>query len=292
MNSDYEPPIFVVGLPRSGSTLLELTLSKSPGVLRLAEALYLSPWKRDFRYFLRSRVGSLSKDENLRSMVEIILSEHGEIPGICGTFWRFREAKAIGEELLKQKLFARLKTSDRSLGTVFSVLLEEITRFNGCRRCCAPFPVHVSCLPELIKWFPEAKIVHITRDPRAIAISKTNDPGGTALYNQRWPYLRCFIRKAMIAFVVVQYISASRQHQRFKNYANYLLVKYEDLVLRQASELQRICEFAGIQFTEAMLEQSEDRAQRSSITGELRTRADARAAASGWKSSPDLKKSS
>ena len=42
MTNIYEPPIFVVGLPRPGSTLLELAVSKSPGVLRLAEGLYLS----------------------------------------------------------------------------------------------------------------------------------------------------------------------------------------------------------------------------------------------------------
>jgi hypothetical protein len=280
----YEPPVFVVGLPRTGSTFLELILGKSPGMLVLGEVLYLSPWKRDFRYFLRKRVGDLFQDDNLRKMVEIIFSTHGPIPGITGSFWRMGGGiKAIGEEELKRRVFCSLKSSDRSLASILPILLREITEFNGCKRCCVAFPVYVNHIPELLRWFPEGKIIHITRDPRAVAISKTNDPGGTAIYNKKFPYLKYFIRKAMIAFVVVQYIWAARVHARFRNHSNYLLIRYEDLVVEPAQTLQDICEFAGIQYRSDMLEQGKDRAQRSSITGELRTKADAKAA-SKWKS--------
>jgi hypothetical protein len=278
----YEPPIFVCGLPRSGSTLLELGISKSPGVLRLAEALFVSPWRRDFRYFLRRYVGDLRRDENLRKMVDIIFSAHGDLPGINATFWRLRGIKAIGEEQLKQRVVDALKPTDRSLGAVFRVLLREITVFNGYKRSCVSFPVHVKNLPELMEWFPDAKFIYLTRDPRAIAISKTNDPGGTAIYNKRWPYLRYVIRKAMMAFVVVQYIQGSRTHANVKTNPNYLLVHYEDMIVRPRENMQRVCEFTGIEFTPEMLEQGQDRAQRSSITGALRTKADAGAAAK-WK---------
>jgi len=277
----YEPPIFVVGLPRSGSTLLELAIARSPGVLRLAETLFLSPWRRDFRYFLRKRVGDISKDENLKKMVEILFSDRGEIPGLTGSFWRLARVKAINDEAFKQKIFHSLQSSDRSLGSIFRILLKDLTEFNGCRRCCVPFPVHVHHLPTLKDWFPDAKIVHITRDPRAIAVSKTNDPGGTALYNERFPYLRPLIRKAMMAFVVVQYIDASRVSVKFQNYPNYLLVRYEDFVLRPVETMKNICKFAGIEYVDGMLESADDRAQRSSITGELRTKPEAKAA-SKW----------
>ena len=87
----------------------------------------------------------------------------------------------------------------------------------------------------------------------------------------------------MISFVVVQYVWASRVHARFQNHPNYLLVKYEDLVAEHTRTLKQVCTFAGIEYTDDMLEQGADRAQRSSITGELRTRADVEAA-SKWKS--------
>ena len=272
-----------MGLPRSGSTLLELSISKSPGVVLFGETLLLSPWRRDFRYFLRTQIGDISKDENLRKMVDLVFSNHDEIPGISGTFWRWSEVRAIGEEELKERVVRALQSSDRSLGAIFRVLLKETTEFNNARRCCVSFPVHVQHLPELVKWFPEAKIIYITRDPRAIAMSKTNDPGGTAIYNRRFPYLRYVIRKAMIAFVVVQYISASRIHERFRKHPNYLLVKYEDFVLQPARIMQEICRFAGIEYRNDMLEQTGSRIQPSSISGKSRTKSDA-TAASVWKS--------
>jgi Sulfotransferase family len=279
----YEQPVFVVGLPRTGSTFLENVLGKSSGVLRLAEVLYLSPWRRDFRYFLRTRVGDLSKEENLRKMVEVIFSNHGAIPGITGSFWRLKGYRAIGEEVLKQRVFCALKASDRSLGSILQILLRKITEFNGYRRCCVSFPVYVNYIPELLKWFPEGKIVHMTRDPRAVAISKTNDPGGTAVYNKKFPYLKYFIRKAMIVFVVIQYVWASRIHARFRRHPNYLLVRYEDLIVAPEQTLRVVCKFAGIEYTPDMLEQPENLAQRSSITGVWRAKPDA-TAASKWKS--------
>lgn len=280
MNS-YQPPIFVVGLPRTGSTLLENILGKSPGVLELAEVLYLSPWRRDFRYFLRTRIGDLSRDENLRKMVEIIFSRHEPIAGITGSFWRLGGVKAMEEPELKARIFESLQQSDRSLPSILRILLREITQFNQCRRCSVAFPVYINYLATLFRWFPGAKVIHMTRDPRAVAISKTNDPGGTAIYNQKFPYLRYLIRKGMISFVVIQYIWASRVHAKFKNHPDYLLVRYEDLVIDAPGVVKRVCDFAGIEYTAEMLEQPERRGSRSSITGGARATADARAA-SKW----------
>jgi hypothetical protein len=53
------------------------------------------------------------------------------------------------------------------------------------------------------------------------------------------------------------------------------------MVMRPAEVMKQICAFSGIEFIPAMLEQTEDRAQRSSITGELRLKADP-TAASKW----------
>src|ERR1051326_2192754 len=128
--NNYEPPIIVVGLPRSGSTLLELAIGKSPGVLRFGEALYLSPWRRDFRHFLRTSVGDTSKDENLKKLVDVVFSDRGNIPSLNATFWRLERIKAINDEGLKQKVLHSLQASDRSLGSIFRILLKDITEYN------------------------------------------------------------------------------------------------------------------------------------------------------------------
>src|SRR5437868_12129729 len=179
-------------------------------------------------------------------MVEIIFSEHEPSSGITGSFWRMGGGiKAIGEIELQERVFYALKVSDRSLGSILQILLKEITEFNGYRRCSVAFPVYVNHVDKLFEWFPEARVIHMTRDPRAIAMSKTNDPGGTAIYNRRFPYLKYLIRKGMVAFSTIQYIWASHVHARFRKCPNYLLVKYEDLVENPRNMVQQVCEFAG-----------------------------------------------
>jgi hypothetical protein len=155
------------------------------------------------------------------------------------------------------------------------VLLEEITTCNGYKRCCVAFPVYINHIPELLSWFPSGQTIHITRDPRAIAVSKTNDPGGTAIYNIKYPQLKFALRKAMMAFTVIQYIWSSKIHQRYRTHPNYLLVRYEDLVADTETVLQKICAFLGLTYSSDMLEQDCHWAQPSSISGKKRSRIDA-----------------
>ena len=138
----------------------------------------------------------------------------------------------------------KIKDSDRSLGSIFKILLEEITAFNGQNRFCVKFPLYVNYIPMLMQWFPKCRVIHIIRDPRAITASKTNDPDGTGAIIRRYPYLRFLIRKIMIFFVIMQYIWSSKLHCKFKKYENYALFKYEDLLVDQEIVIKDLCQFA------------------------------------------------
>jgi hypothetical protein len=277
-----ENPIFVVGLPRSGSSLLENMLGRNKEVLRLAEMLFLSPWRRDFRFFLRKNIGDLSDDKQLRRLVDIIFSPHERVAGIDASFWRLNAVRAMGDDELKKRVLGALQRSDRSLGSIFRVLLQEITAWNNYSRCCVAFPVYINHIPELLSWFPHGLIIHITRDPRAIAVSKTNDPGGTAIYNAKYPGLKFAIRKAIMAFTVLQYIWSSKMHERYRNHSNYRLVKYEDLITDPETVLQEICAFLQLTYSRDMLAQDSHWAQPSSISGQKRGGIDMQRA-STWK---------
>src|SRR5205823_12998315 len=110
------------------------------------------------------------------------------------------------------------------------ILIEEITRFSGCARACVKFPVDIVHMPELLTWFPDCKIVHITRDPRAMAMSKTNDPSGTALRVVKHARLAWLIRMLNVYLVIAEYRHAARVHQQFQIRSNYRVFRYEDLL--------------------------------------------------------------
>lgn len=258
-----DKPIFILGLPRSGSTVWLNVIGRSAGICRIAEIHFLDPWRKDFRYFCRTRIGDLTRDENVKKMVDLVFATE-RIQGISSWFWT-AQIRRIGDKGLKESIHTRILASDRSLGCIFRILIEQITASKGYDRCCAKFPVYPNHIPDLLQWYPNCRIVHITRDPRATAISKTNDPGGTQKLMGRYPGLNFAIRKLMILFVIGQYIWTSRIHRRYQHLDNYALFRYEDLLVDPEGTIRKLCDFAEVDFSPGML--SLKSAQTSSVTG-------------------------
>lgn len=273
-------PIFIVGLPRSGSTLWAKILEKNENILRFREMFFLRPWRKDFRYFYRKKVGDLSINKNISKMITLIFSDKKK-SGIDETFWE--DIGKLNNENLKDKLYNRIKESDRSIESIFKIIIEETTKFKGYNRCFVKFPVNFNYIPKLLQWYPQCKVLHITRDPRATAISKTNDPGGTARLIKRYSqisHLSYFIKKIMIFFVIFQYNWESKVHIKCKKYQNYKLFRYEDLLLNPEKTIRELCDFSEIEFNKKMLYPGEG--EESSLTGKKRKGFDKKAA-SRWK---------
>ena len=252
----------------------------SPGVLRLAEARFLGPARqKDFRYFLRTQVGEISRDENVDRLVKLCFSRN-HVPGLDGALWKWVGIGVCDEPALHDEIARRIKESNRSLGAIARIIIKELTRFSGCSRACVKFPVNVRYISELMNWFPDGKVVHITRDPRALAMSKSNDPSGTGPRVQRHPYLAWPIRKAALAVVVSNYRLSAKMHRRFQGNANYRLFRYEDLLAEPEKTLRELCRFIETEFLEEMLEpqKGEHEHQPSSLTGKQQRAFDAEAA--------------
>ncbi len=270
-------PIFIVGLPRSGSTLWLNIFAQNANIYRMGEMLFFTPWRKDFRYFLRKHIGKLLTKKDVEKMVGLLFSGQ-PMEGLPGSFWR-NEFKRSEDERLKEVLINKIWKSDKLFGSIFKIIVEEVARFNGYQRFCMKFPVYVNHIPDLLKWYPTCKVVHIIRDPRAMAISRTNDPEGTRQKTEKHPLFGYFIRKIMISFVVIQYIWTSKLHCRYKKLNNYSLFGYEDLLADPEKEVRRLCEFCGIDFMPEMLAPKEGQA--SSIDGK-KHKGFNREAASRW----------
>jgi hypothetical protein len=272
-----KPPIFIVGQHRSGSTLWHNLVAMCPGIMRLTDPRFLSNGRhKDFQFFLKTYAGDLTIDPNVDKMVDECFAQT-KIPGLDSTFWRFENVKAADDLELKRQISFRVKESDRGLGAIAKILIEEITRFSGCERACVKFPVDVGHIPELLAWFPDCRIMHITRDPRAMAMSKTNDPSGTAIRALQHPRLAWFIKKLAVWFVISQYRLDAKTHLRFRHLDNYRLFHYEDLLAEPEKTLRDLCQFIGTEFTENLLhpERGIHQHQPSSLTGKRQMALDA-----------------
>jgi Sulfotransferase family len=270
-----DDPIFIVGPHRAGSTLWHNLVAMCPDVLRLAEPRFLgAPRQRDFRSFLRDY-----SDGDPGAMVERLFSRK-RTRGLEGAFWRFEGIEAADNPRLKEAVGRRIKEADRSLREVARILIEELTVYSNNTRACVKFPVDLRQTARLLEWFPKCRIVHITRDPRALAMSKSNDPSGTALKIEKHPGLSWLLRKAALLHVVKEYRVAAGIHERLKHSHNYRLFKYEDLLAWPRETIKELCEFIGVEFTPDMLapEKGRHEHQPSSLTGEQKKAFDTEAA--------------
>ena len=169
-------PIFIVGPHRSGSTLWHNLLAICPGILRLSDPRFLGRrGQRDFKFFLHSQARDLSSAEDVETMVELCFSKKS-IAGLEGAFWRFEGIGVVDEPALRREVSRKIQESDRSLGAIASAIINGITRFSGYERACVKFPVDVTRTPELLKWFPDCKIVHISQGSKGTGDVKDERP--------------------------------------------------------------------------------------------------------------------
>jgi hypothetical protein len=122
-------------------------------------------------------------------------------------------------------------------------------------------PEHLSEVPVLAGWFPEARFIHTFRDPRAIYASQLR-----RVRDGRWG-LKARLTRIPAAIVdpvlapiealrtTVAWLRAARLHRRYRRRLGerYLLVRYEDLVTDPDRELRRVCDFLGVSFDPSMI---------------------------------------
>ncbi|MGF6089681.1 sulfotransferase [Pseudomonas sp. 18173] len=142
--------------------------------------------------------------------------------------------------------FCSREDTPKSSAAVFvEAFYAAIAKAHGKTWLIEQTPWYGQRLDLVSRIFPNAKFIHIVRDGRDVALSFARTPWWHAsprLNLSRW---QREIKR--IALDAACYLDAS----------TYLEVKYEDLVANTELEMQRICEFLGIDFDPCMLNPKE-----------------------------------
>ena len=241
MHTDSSRPVFIIGGSRTGSTMLQTILSKSPEIDMTDELQYCSPWwlHRDLVADIKRHVGPLDKPGALKRLLDLLYSG---IP--VGWFW------SASERLLdRDMLYEELSCRPLSMQTIFHSILVTHARMRGKERIGAKFPVHYSYAQQLMDWYPNCLLIHTTRNPKAVYASQA------AKYiqpDQSWA-TRSMMRFKQFVHINIQISWTARLHNRLCNLPNYTLVRYEDLVLDPESIIRQLCDFLEIDFQTEML---------------------------------------
>jgi hypothetical protein len=216
-------PLFVLGVRRSGTTLLRVILDRSPG-LAIPDETFFVP---QIAHRNRSHVDP-----------ERLLDDLRRVPRIAT--W------GVSAEDLASRLRPGMSTGE-ALDAVFGAYAEK----HGKPRWGDKTPLYMQHLDLLDGLFPEAQYVHLVRDGRDTALAFLDLPAGVT--KRAWGHPRSATGFACEWRTQVE---SARQLGRRLDPTRFLEVRYEDLVADPDATVERVCAFAAIPFEPTMLEYS------------------------------------
>jgi hypothetical protein len=250
--------IFIVGVSRSGTSLMRRILNRSDVIGIAKENHFLGHLisSEGFRQKL-GRFGDLSDDDNARRFVDAMYS--GEVERDS----KYRGLSAqwhwIIKTIAKEEFLQRILESDRSDRALFTIMMELYADHRGRPIMGEKTPAHIRYVPTLLEWFPQSIIIHMLRDPRAIFVSelrRRKQEATTTPYRQLRRLPPLFKLFVLLQVTWAWFESVRRYHTYKKSYADrYQLVRFEDLVTEPECQIRQVCDSIGIAFQERMLEQ-------------------------------------
>lgn len=208
-------PVFVVGSPRSGTSLLYHSLLSSGGFAVYDEETH-------FFSGLAPRVGSLAHVKNRKKLIAKWLeSEYFKVSG-----------------LEMDDLERRLVTECRTSGDFLRIVMESMARSQNVDRWAEKTPDHALFLDEIKRTVPDALFIHIIRDGRDVALSL--DGMG---------FLKSYLLRKEDSLLVCglywEWLIETSRKQAQNLGSDYMEVRFENLVNKPQETLSQIGEFIG-----------------------------------------------
>ncbi|MEZ4826782.1 MAG: sulfotransferase [Bacteroidia bacterium] len=217
--SSFHGPLFISGMPRSGTKLLRDLVNNHSRISIPTHESHLIPWM----------IRTLGIDFDLNQEVNLEKAVAA-----------FRTTKFFGNYPQKAEkvtaAYIRSQADKLSWAVFFEVLFRLMAPDNeGDFIWGDKTPGYILHYDLLQVLFPGARFVHIIRDPRDYAWSVQN-AWGRSMYRaaHRWNETMKSIR------------------EKAAGNANYLEVRYEDLLENPAAVLRQISEFAGLSYEPGM----------------------------------------
>ena len=206
------PPLIVLGVGRSGTTLLRVMLDRNSQLAIPYETFF---------------VPQLAHRHGRRPQLDKFIEDLGRLRTLYD--W------GITPEDVRPRLHDGMTTRE-AIGAIFETYAER----QGKTRWGDKTPLYMQQLPLLERLFPDARWVHLVRDGRDAALSFLELPAGFS--GKTWAQPRTV---AQFAARWRTEILAARRLGRHTG-GRYLELRYEDLVAEPELEVGRVCEHAAL----------------------------------------------
>ena len=224
-----DSPIFVVGAPRSGTTLLQRMLRSHPRISSpTGESHFIVSLLANAASF-----GDLTQRENVLAVLRDMHRRSTEFmeTDLHGTMF---DLEALADAILKRNV----KTMPQVIDALFRINAEG----EGKARWLDKTPYYVHHIPLLAAVYPDAQFVHIIRDGRDAVLSML----------ERSADIRVF-SVFQGAKLWKSFVDAGRAIGAVLPEGRYLEFRYEDLLVDQEGTVRRVCEFLGEPFSDQVI---------------------------------------
>lgn len=240
-----EKPVFILGLHRTGSTLLKNMLDQNSKLSMAIDEMHIkTPWKsNDFISYYDKNFPY----KDARKLTQFL----NEIFGgkIYGSFWVKYEPSVDSKANIVKKY---LSLADPTAKDLLNLILDEYRKGMGKERVGVKYPLHFKYSFMLKNWFPDAKIIFLVRDIRAICASKVRDEA-TKKRKKRFTVFSALVHYLTIFGFVYDYY-LSYLHMKQGGNRGVLLIRYEDLLLNPIDTLKSVCSYCEIPYEDYMIQ--------------------------------------
>ncbi len=246
MQNIYKP-IFIVGVPRSGTTLVYEYLAMHKDLAWFSQRDFKDFFSKEYWEFtnLRRRIYGLRQWHYLGKQRDMLFRTSFEFPDEVGHLWN----KWIGK-----KGWTTEDDITESVSTNLRQAVSNLLVKKNKRRFLNKNPAHSVRMPLLYKVFSDALFINIIRDGRAVVASMINSIGSSKRFEK---YFGIALKNAnQMEYDVIerharQWVEVNEEIQNSKNHLGqnqYYEIKYEDFIQNPRKCLEQIFKFCELDY--------------------------------------------
>jgi hypothetical protein len=231
MKTNIKTRVFIVGCPRSGTTLLQSMLASHSEIHSFPETHFFSyayprnVFKRAFTW----------PALNVRNQLVTFLNEINRA------------------DLAKD---ASVSIFSKNFAAQFIAILDNLSLEAGKSCWVEKTPRHLHCIPMIASQIPSAKFVHIVRNGKDVVASLFEATQGQP---EQWAKGRV---KGFGGFSIDECINRWNKDitisEDYSNFPDHCVVSYDQLVLNAEHELKSICGFLELPFEASMIQNTKE----------------------------------
>jgi len=240
-NNLYESPVFICGHRKSGTTLLLCLLDNHPELL-----VYPADSAFFYGYYPRYDTNEFTSEQKISRMVDFVLYQlEYEIKLLPEDFQNEINfpIEQFKEEFINLVKKTELKPKDM-LKCLFESYHRNWKKTQNAKFCIEKTTSTEIYANEIIQWFPNAKFIHVIRDPR--------DNWGSLKsgWDKRYQKFNDDLNRLMQSMIDRGKLGMelAEKNQKVLGADVYKIIKYEDLTNNPIKELQELSNFIGISY--------------------------------------------